>query len=81
MDQQIAAAVQAALTPNPSQQDAYRYLEDVKNQSETTWSTCLEIFLSGAPEEGQGQSRWRYSHAPEARMFGLQVVDDVLSSQ
>lgn len=81
MEQQIAAAVQAALTPNPSQQEAYRYLEDVKNNSQTTWSTCLEIFLAGASSSSSASSSWKYTHAPEARMFGLQVVDDVLTNQ
>lgn len=84
---EIARAVSAAVTYDPKQpnlqRDAYSYLEQLKGQhagESTVWQSCLEIFLAG--EGGSsGSSAWRYSYQPEARMFGLQVVDEMLESR
>lgn len=84
MDAQIAAAVQAAVSYNPSnpglQAEAYKFLSEVKDSCTTTWQTCLQIFLDGS-STGDTGAAWTYAHSPEARMFGLQVVDDVLSAR
>jgi hypothetical protein len=76
---QVSEAVKAALAPGPSQAEAYKFLEDVKTECAQTWQSCLEVFLEGRSDPTTGQ--WNYSFAPEARMFGLQVVDDVLSNR
>lgn len=79
---QVSEAVKAALMPGPSQAEAYNFLENVKLECSQTWQACLEIFLQGSNTgQQQGAGQWRYSYAPEARMFGLQVVDDVLSNR
>ena len=82
MDAQIAAAVQAAVSYNPSnpglQAEAYKFLSEVKDSCTTTWQTCLQMFLNGSIGD---IGAWTYAHSPEARMFGLQVVDDVLSAR
>jgi exportin-T len=80
---EIARAVSAALTYDPKQpnlqRDAYTYLEQIKAQHAAdsgVWQSCLEMFLSG-----NGQQSWSYAFQPEARMFGLQVVDEMLSGR
>lgn len=76
---QVPEAVKAALSPGPSQAEAYKFLEDVKAECAQTWQVCLEIFLEGSTDNSSGQ--WNYAFLPEARMFALQVVDDVLSNR
>jgi len=60
----IASAVSAALHQQSS--DGYTFLEGVKASSDTTWPAGLDIFID------------KGSYAPEARMYGLQVLDDAL---
>lgn len=76
---QVSEAVKAALSPGPSQAEAYKFLEHVKTECTQTWQSCLEIFLEGSQNASTGYVD--YSYAPEARMFALQVVDDVLSNR
>lgn len=70
---EIARAVSAALTYDPKQptlqRDAYTYLEQIKARhaaDSSVWQACLAMFLDKA------------SWQPEARMFGLQVLDEML---
>jgi len=76
---QVSEAVKAALSPGPSQAEAYKFLEHVKSECVQTWQSCLEIFLEGSQNPTTGYVDYHY--APEARMFALQVVDDVLSNR
>lgn len=85
---EIARAVSAAVTYDPKQpnlqRDAYSYLEQLKGQhagESTVWQSCLEIFLAGDGGSGSGSGAWTYAYQPEARMFGLQVVDEMLESR
>lgn len=76
---EIASAVSVALSPGPEQASGYAYLERIKNESGQTWQSCLDIFLAGSSgADGHG---WTYTYPPEARMFGLQVVDDALQTR
>ena len=78
---EIARAVSAALTYDPKQpslqRDAYTYLEQIKGQHASegaVWQSCLDMFTAFASSSG-------YAYQPEARMFGLQVVDEMLSGR
>lgn len=62
----IASAVSAALHQQSA--EAYNFLEGVKSSSTTTWPAGLDIFID------------RNSYAAEARMYGLQVLDDALEN-
>lgn len=77
---QISNAVTAAITPGPQQGEGYRYLEGVKAESDKTWQACLDIFFAGSFGNESGQV-WSYTYGPEARMYGLQVVDDALQTR
>lgn len=62
----IASAVSAALHQQST--DGYNFLEGVKAASDTTWPAGLAIFIDSE------------HYAPEARMYGLQVLDDALQN-
>lgn len=74
---EIARAVAAAVSYDPKQpnlqREAYTYLEQIKAThagDNSVWQACLALFVDKAP----GAGGWQ----PEARMFGLQVVDEML---
>ena len=75
---QISAAVSAAYDPTATstRQEAYTFLETVKLRRLETWPSCLNLFLSGS-EVGNGTWQWTYNN--QTRMFGLAVLDDVLT--
>lgn len=71
---EIARAVAAAVSYDPKQpnlqREAYTYLEQIKAThagDNSVWQACLALFVDKA-------AGWQ----PEARMFGLQVVDEML---
>jgi hypothetical protein len=66
----IQQAVLSALSPqSASRAEAYTYLEQVKANPTETWTAALALFLD------------RQNVPTEARMFGLQVVDELLSKK
>ncbi|GAA94567.1 uncharacterized protein L969DRAFT_94151 [Mixia osmundae IAM 14324] len=71
---QIASAVRAALDPaSPAQQqEAYAFLEQVKSAPAQTWESCFALF-SATSQDGRS-----YAYESQARMFGLQVLDEAL---
>jgi hypothetical protein len=78
INQQIASAVSFALSPTSSQSqksEAFEFLEKVKQASDETWKVALQLFLDGSI--GQDE-RWRFTWDSEVRMFGLQVLDEML---
>ncbi|SCV74530.1 BQ2448_7559 [Microbotryum intermedium] len=81
---QIASACQFALSPSsaPSQrQEAYTFLQRVREAHGETWQACLALFLerndAGA---GAGGDATGYKWDGDARMFGVQVVGESASS-
>ena len=65
--QQISSAVRAAVGPqssNETRQEAYTFLQHVKDANAETWQTCLTVALD------------KQAYGAEERMFGLQVVGE-----
>lgn len=70
--QQISSACTLALAPGSSQDErnqAYAFLQQVKDAHTDTWQACLGLFLLRNADGG-----WEY--ASDARMFGCQVVGE-----
>jgi hypothetical protein len=66
----IQQAVLSALSPQSGNSaEAYSYLEQVKASPRETWTAALALFLD------------KQNVPSEARMFGLQVVDELLSKK
>ncbi|SGY86016.1 BQ5605_C009g05795 [Microbotryum silenes-dioicae] len=75
---QIASACQCALSPSsaPAQrQEAYTFLQRVREAHGETWQACLALFLERHDGAG-GQTGYKWDG--DARMFGVQVVGESL---
>lgn len=73
LPQQISSAVAYAVAPTTSQvqrNEAYQFLQQVKDAATETWTACLNLFLA---QEGEAGAR---TWSTEARMFGIQVVGE-----
>lgn len=72
---QIRSAIAYSLSPSTPQEtraEAYRFLQDVKDNSSQTWDSCWKLFLDGR-DEGVVGGR---GLGPEERMFAVQVVGE-----
>lgn len=75
--QQLAAAVAAAVSPTSTQRaEAYTFLEQVRQSRLEVWPACLGLFLSGGEDATTG--RWKWTYEQQARVFGLTILDEVL---
>jgi hypothetical protein len=75
--QQLAAAVAAASgasSTNELRQQAYTFLEQVRQNRLEAWPACLALFLSGGDQGGT----WHWTYDQQARVFGLTILDEVL---
>jgi exportin-T len=75
LPQQISSAVAYAVSPSTSQEqrnEAYTFLQQVKDAHQETWAACLNLFLADGNSTEHGSKAW----STEARMFGIQVVGE-----
>lgn len=98
MEEQLLQAIDiASHGPRPGQdpsiiQDALRFLEQVKQNTQEVWSSAWSIFAARSPEvqssgSGSGGSSsstapaTRPLHGPEPRFFCLNLVCDFLEDR
>lgn len=71
--EQVHNAISCALlvsTPQATRDEAYVFLQRVRDAASETWQPCLSLFLE---RTAQGEA---YRWTAEERMFGIQVLGD-----
>jgi len=68
LDEQIHQAVTAALNPGPLQSEATNFLQELRSNPKHSWEHGLICFLAID------------KYTPQTRLFGLQLVDAMLTS-
>lgn len=79
MDQEVNQLVQAILiASDPTQgtlhQQALEYLSNVQQNAARSWRLALALFVDTTPDGAR-------KHPPQARFFGLQVLDNFLDNR
>jgi exportin-T len=79
MDQEIEKTVQAiAIASDPSQsslhQEALAYLSTLQQNTNESWRLAVPLFFDANPDGTR-------KYPPQARFFGLRVLDDFLDNR
>ncbi|CAH7686777.1 armadillo-type protein [Phakopsora pachyrhizi] len=77
IDEKLNQAVLAALNPGPHQSEGHQFLQQIRQSPKEAWQGGLMCFLAGSPVQ-EGSQNWTYKYPGETRLFGLQLVDEML---